>query len=406
VNTHHPSPNQAFVAITLLVLATSLGLAGTDLVLPAVPVLPRQLGGSAAHAQYVLAAYVVGAGLGLLLFGSLGARFNHARLLVVSLVFLGLFSWAIAAADTLAHVTGLRFLQGVSGSAAAVIAPGMIRALYDETAAVRAIGILGSIESLVPALAPLAGLWLLNHYDWTASFLVTGGIALVLALIAAVGARALWPDGVVRHSSPPSGGYGQLIRNPVFMRYALSQSFCLGGLLIFVFGAPVVIVGSLHGTLTDFVTMQVSGIVFFIIGANLTGSAVRRFGVEQMIFAGTCLSAAGALALLSYGLFGGSDPLVVVVLFVPMNLGLGLRGPPGFYQAVLASGADSARGAALVILAVQLTAAAGTVLAAEWIVDGLVPLAVVAASVSLTAVLVLMALPPARLQQPETKREA
>ena len=406
MNPHHPSPSQALLAIALLAVATSLGLAGTDLVLPAVPMLPQQLGGSAAHAQYVLATYVAGAGLGLLLFGSLGARFNQARLLVISLLFLCLFSWAITGADTLAHVTGLRFLQGVSGSAAAVFAPGMIRALYDETAAVRAIGILGSIESLVPALAPLVGLWLLNRYDWTASFQVTAWIALVLALIAAEGARSLWPASVVHNSNPPSGGYGQLIRNPVFMRYALSQALCLGGLLVFVFGAPVVIVGSLHGTLTDFVTMQVSGIVFFIVGANLTGSLVRRFGVEQMIFAGTGLSAAGALALLSYGLVGGSDPLVVAVLFVPMNLGLGLRGPPGFYQAVLASGADSARGAALVILAVQITAAAGTVLAAEWIDDGLVPLAVVAAAISVTAVLVLMALPPAMLPHPETKREA
>jgi MFS transporter, DHA1 family, multidrug resistance protein len=406
VNTHHPSRIQALVAIALLAVATSLGLAGTDLVLPAVPMLPQQLGGSAVHAQYVLAAYVMGAGLGLLLFGSLGARSNQGRLLVLSLLSLSLLSWAITAADTLSHVTALRFLQGVSGSAAAVFAPGMIRALYDETTAVRVIGILGSIESLVPALAPLAGLWLFNHYGWTASFQVTGGIALVLALIAAVGARSLWPASVVRNSSPPSGGYGQLLRNAVFMRYALSQAFCLGGLLIFVFGAPVVIVGSLHGTLADFVTMQVSGIVFFIVGANLTGSLVRRFGVEQMIFAGTGLSAAGALALLSYGLVGGSDPLMVAVLFVPMNLGLGLRGPPGFYQAVLAAGADSARGAALVILAVQITAAAGTVLAAEWIVDGLVPLTVVAAVTSVIAVLVLMALPPAMLQLPETKREA
>ena len=223
MNPRHPSPSQALVAIALLAVATSLGLAGTDLVLPAVPMLPQQLGGSAALAQYVLAAYVMGAGLGLLLFGSLGARFNQDRLLVLSLLSLGLFSWAITEAETLAYVNALRFFQGVSGSAAAVFAPGMIRALYDETAAVRAIGILGSIESIVPALAPLAGLWLLNRYGWTASFHVTAGIALVLALIAAVGARALWPASAVRNSNPPSGGYGQLIRNPVFMRYALSQ---------------------------------------------------------------------------------------------------------------------------------------------------------------------------------------
>ncbi len=392
--------------MSLLSMGTVLGLAGTDLVLPAVPVLPELLGGKTQDAQYVLAAYVAGAGIGLVLFGALGARFRQTSLLVVSLLSFGVLSLAIVAAETLLQVTILRFFQGLSGSAAAVFAPGIIRALYDANGAVRAIGLLSSVESLAPALAPLAGLWLLNEYGWTASFYVTGLLALLLAMIAATGVRRILPAIEPSGSTLRTGGYPDLIRNLVFVRYALSQSCCLGGLLVFVFGAPVVIVHSLHGSLTDFVIMQVSGIAFFIAGANASGWLVRRFGVEPVILAGTGLSAVGALALLVYGLVDGGNPRVLAMLFVPMNLGLGLRGPPGFYQAVVAAGEDSARGAALVILAVQLTAAAGTVLAAEWIVQGLVPLTAVAATISIAALVVLAILPAADRRQPEKKREA
>ena len=51
----------------ILAGATVLSFAGTDLVLPAVPLLPRALGGSVAQAQYVLASFTGGMAAGLLL---------------------------------------------------------------------------------------------------------------------------------------------------------------------------------------------------------------------------------------------------------------------------------------------------------------------------------------------------
>ena len=170
--------------LTSVVMAAScVALAGTDLVLPAVPMLPAVLGGSTALAQYVLAAYVAGSAAGLLLFGALAARREPLSLLVLSLLAFGGVSLAIATADTLDRVIALRFLQGLAGAAPAVLAPVLIRALHDGSSAVRMMGLLGSIESLVPALAPLAGLWLLQAYGWTASFVGTGVLALVLAAI-------------------------------------------------------------------------------------------------------------------------------------------------------------------------------------------------------------------------------
>ena len=167
----------------------------------------------------------------------------------------------------------------------------------------------------------------------------------------------------------------------------------LGGLLTFVFGAPAVLTGPLGGTLGDFVRMQVTGIVFFIAAANLASRLALSFGAEPMIMAGSALSAAGAAGILVYALAGGVDPLVITALFVPVNLGLGLRGPPGFFRAVLASHGDDARGAALVILAILLAAAGGTAIAAPFITLGLVPLALVAAAISAVSVLLLLVMP-------------
>ena len=155
------------VAVTaVLVCCTVLGLAGTDLVLPAVPGLPGSLGGTLAQSQLVLATFAAGTGVGLLLFGELGARVDQRSMLAVSLVLFALTSAAAALATSLPLLIALRFLQGVSASCAAVVSPGMVRALFSEQGAIRALGFLGSVESLAPAIAPIIGVWLLDRYGW------------------------------------------------------------------------------------------------------------------------------------------------------------------------------------------------------------------------------------------------
>lgn len=376
-------------AFVMIVCGTVLGIAGTDLVLPAVPELPAVLGGTLERAQLVLAAFVAGSAVGLLIFGSLGARYDQRALLVGSLVAYGLISGLAAMSPSLEALIGLRFLQGAAGSAAAVFAPGIIRALYGDERAVGALGFLGSVEALTPALAPVAGLWLIHLSGWNASFEVIAFLALLLA-----GAVAAWH----RHipavvSSRNTGGYGHLLTDPVFLRYAVSHAFTLGALLVVVFGAPTVFVAALGATLTDFIIMQMTGIATFIVAANLTGRLVRRFGAERMIWLGTLLSAAGAVAMLAYALLGGGDTLVVTALFIPFNTGLGLRGPAGFHLAVVASRGDDARGAALVVVAILVTTAVGTAAVAPFITAGLVPLAAGAAVLAFASIALLALLP-------------
>jgi MFS transporter, DHA1 family, multidrug resistance protein len=378
------------LAFVLIAGSTVIGIAGTDLVLPAVPTLPAALGGDLERAQLVLAAFVAGSACGLLGFGALGSRFDQRRVLALSLFAYGLVSALAAMSPSLDTLIALRFVQGGAGSAAAVFAPGMLRRLYGDAAAVSALGRLGSIEALTPALAPVAGAWLLRAFGWNASFELIALMALALAVSVFL-YRARLPEVVSR---PGQGGYGSLLADGTFLRYALSQAATLGGLLVFVFGSPTVLVSVLGGTLSDFVIMQVTGIATFIAAASFAGRLSLLHGPERLIAFGTALSALGAAALLVYALSGGVDARAVTGLFIPLNLGLGLRGPPGFHRAVLAARGDDARGAALVVVAVLGTTALGTAVVAPFISYGLVPLALASFVLSALAVVLLALLRP------------
>ena len=225
---------------------------------------------------------------------------------------------------------------------------------------------------------------------WRASFWA-------LATLSVVGAVALF---AIRHRIPhvarvhDGGGYRALLGRPAYLRHAGAHALTLGALLTFVFGAPTVIVNTMDGTLTDFIVMQVCGISTFIAAANGAEYLVSRFGGERIVLFGSALSALGAAAIAGYALAGGREPLWLVPLFVPMNLGLGLRGPPGFYLAIVAADGDDARGSALLILAVMLAAAFGTALVAPMIERGLIPLAIASVAMSVISPIVLIATGP------------
>lgn len=341
--------NRGLITLGLVVGGTIVGLMGTDLVLPAVPHLPETLGGDPSRAQLVLAAYVGGSCLGLLGFGALGDRVSTARLFIGSLLATALLSLACALATSIEALIVLRAVQGIVAAAPAVFAPGVVKAMFDETRAVRAIGVLGSIESLAPALAPLAGAGLLALGGWTLNFEVMAAVAVVVAVLLAV------TGGVPQVSRRGQGSFASLLRDPVFLRYAVSQALVLGGLLVFVFGMPTVFVRVHGGTLADFIIMQVCGIATFIVAANISSGLVARIGSERVLAIGTWLSAAGALAQFAYALSGGTS--------------------------------------ALVILFVLASAAAGTALVSPWIERGTVPVAGAALAFHLVSVLCLVLLP-------------
>ncbi len=384
------SKNQARITFALLVCGTVIGLAGIDLVLPAIPSLPSSISGSIESAQLVLATFAAGTAMGLLIFGELGARFDQRWLLIGSLVLYSGLSYMASQSPSINQLVAIRFFQGLASSAPAVFAPGMIRAMFDQRGALKAIGLMGSIESLTPAFAPVVGAWLLTFADWRASFFVTSILALLLAMaISLFGGDLLSARSAMRQKNSPNTGYLSLFTNREFLRQSLSHACTLGGLLIFVFGAPTVITTNMGSDLSTFVVMQLIGISLFITSANLSDRIVGVFGVEVMILAGSALSAIGALSIYLFSIFGNGDPRWLWLLFAPVNLGLGLRGPPGFYQAVVAAGDNDSRGAAMLILFILGVAALGTAAVAPFISQGLVPLSMVAAIVSCSSVLLL-----------------
>ena len=392
MSTTNMSKLSVITACTVVISATVLGLMGIDLVLPAVPDMPDIFSTTTAKSQLVLALYVAGSAAGLLLFGSLGSVIGRRKLFIIALAIFAALSGLAATMTSIESLIVVRFFQGTAASGAAVLAPGLIRSMFSELGAIRAIAAMGSIESLAPGLAPILGAWIYARNGWEASFTLTAILAGMLTLVLLLRPKLLPRMGVAENDTP--GRYIDIIRNTTFLRYALSHAFVLGGLLTFVFTVPAVIIQTMDGTIQDFIYMQMVGVSTFIIFSNLSGHFVKWVGVERVITLGSVIAAIGGFALLAYAFFGPNDPTHLKYVFWILNTGLGVRGGPGFVRALMAAGGDDDRASALMILFITGCAAGGTAIAAPFIPGGLLPLTAFVAGIILLALLLIWFLPP------------
>ena len=379
----------------LILIGSLCAFLATDLVLPAIPTLPEALGGGVEEGQFVLASFIAGGAAGLLIFGAISWRFDRRKLLLSTMAVFGAVSLACTFVTSIWPLIGLRFFQGFFSMVPAVIGPGILRQMFSDKGATKAIGLLGSLEALAPALGPIAGAGLLALGGWTLSFTVLGVMGLALAGLLLF--LPAWPHRA--HRDEPKGDYLSLLKSPVFLRYALSQAFCVGGLIMFVFCAPVMLQRGLGGSLRDFILMQVCGVSTFFIASNSVGWIVNRVGAERLIWWGTAISAFSPVVMFVYALSGYGTPLGVILLFIPFNLGLGLRGPSGFLRAVIAADGQDDRGSSLVILSIFAIASGGTALLAPVIEHGLASVALAAILVEGAALACLIFLPRLRMDE-------
>lgn len=383
------------ITVALLMSGTVLGIAGTDLVLPAVPTLPDVLGGTPAQAQFVLASYVLGLAVGLVVFGELGARFSQVSLLLGSMAGFALVAGLCAVMQSVEALSATRLLQGLLAAAPAVFVPGWIRTLYGEESAVRVFGVLGSLEALTPALAPIAGFWLVSGWGWRSSFVVLALIA-VMIFIGLLLSRASLSRRQPEMNG--GGGYRSLVGNVQYLRHALAHALTLSGLLVFVFGIGAVFVRAFGYDIERFVIMQVSAVACFIVAANLASRVVHMMGRERAVLFGSAVSAGFSGLMLGYALFGGSDALIVTLLFCGTGLGLGFRGPPGFFSAIAASRGNDSRAAAILLLMAFALTGVGTAASAASVDEGMTVLALTSFLLSVFSVIVLIVLPESAKQ--------
>jgi DHA1 family bicyclomycin/chloramphenicol resistance-like MFS transporter len=305
--------------VMLGALSTFAPLA-TDMFLPGLPALRANLHTTAALANLALTAAVLGLGLGQLLAGPWSDSRGRALPLRVGLVGFMLASILCALSPSIWWLIVARFVQGLGGGAAIVIARAVVRDVYGGVRAAQLFATLMMASNIAPVIAPVIGGGVLAFTDWR-------GIFIVLTVIGAAQlAGALWlvPETLPTERRDPGGmrrnlgAIGRLLRDRRFA--PLMWSFALAFCVLFAYiSAGSYVFENVYG-----VSPQVFSAIFA--GGSLALAAVsracvplvRRFSPERLTRWGLYGVAVTGVLVLLVAVGGGDIWLMLAAIFLMM----------------------------------------------------------------------------------------
>lgn len=231
----------AWSSIIMLGMLTAFGPFCTDLYLPAVPTITRELNTDASTMQLTLTTSFLGLALGQLFIGPLSDAFGRKRPLYASLIIFALSSAACAYAPNITFLVIARLFQGMAGAGGIVLSRAIACDMYQGARLTQFMSLLMTVNSLAPILGPIVGSLITTFFDWPAMFLFLAlwGVLLLLGSLKAV-PESLPP---VKRSPQISAAIMDMLKeftNARFMCLALSLSFVQGSFFGYLASSPFI----------------------------------------------------------------------------------------------------------------------------------------------------------------------
>ncbi|QYK40753.1 MAG: multidrug effflux MFS transporter [Paracoccaceae bacterium] len=176
-----PLGQTEFVALIAMLFATIAF--SIDAMLPALPQIAAELTPAAPNrAQLIITSFVLGMGIGTFFAGPLSDSFGRKPMMVAGAALYCLGAAAAWAAPSLETVLVARLVQGLGAAGPRVVSLAMVRDLYQGRQMARVVSFAMMVFTLVPAVAPLVGSWIMAGTGWRgifAAFLVFSLISML-----------------------------------------------------------------------------------------------------------------------------------------------------------------------------------------------------------------------------------
>jgi len=312
--------------ITLTGLVAMMAVS-TDLYLPAIPQLIESLNTNISQGQLTLSIFLMGFAVGQLFYGSISDRYGRKPVLYLGLgVYLVATLGCIIAPDINSLITA-RFVQGIGGASAPVLARAMVADSHSRIDAARLMASIAGAMALVPAVAPVFGSWLLYFFDWRAHFvllLILGvftfaGVTRLQESCKTIGAEPLKLSSVISQ-------FPLCLSNRSFVGFALCGGATYAAMFCYISTSSFLVIGLL-GLAPEYFGYTFMVVVFgYIAGAMTSSRLVRRIGVIRVLALGQLIGllAAGLLLVMALFEIHRLTPLLVAFCLVFMAGGLSL----------------------------------------------------------------------------------
>jgi DHA1 family bicyclomycin/chloramphenicol resistance-like MFS transporter len=299
-------------------MLTAFGALSTDMYLPGLPTIARELHTDVAAAQQTLAVFFLGMALGQVLYGPISDRLGRRRPLLFGCALYALAGIGCALAPSIQSLVALRFVQALGACAGTVIGRSIVRDLFDQRESARMYSLLMLMMGVAPITAPSIGGQILVALGWRAIFLALSGFgfACVAAVLCGL-SETLPPE---RRARSRLGAafrtYSKLFIDRRYMGFTVASALAIGSMFAYIVGSPFVFI-ELHGVRPDrYGLLFGTNAVGLVLASQFNRWLLRRYSSLAILRTGLAIMGASGLLLATITAVGvGSFPGMLALLF-------------------------------------------------------------------------------------------
>jgi DHA1 family bicyclomycin/chloramphenicol resistance-like MFS transporter len=322
--TANPSTYQPHAKYVLLLgLMCALPAVTSDIYLPSLPEVARDLHTTTTAVQLTMTGVLVGGAVGQLVVGPLSDRFGRRRPVLIGIALHIVISLLCALAPDIGTLIALRVIQGFFNAAATVVAIAVIRDRFTGSDASRLLSRLMLVIGVAPLFAPTVGGLIAGQGGWRSVFvgLAVFGAALWLAVWRRL--PETLPPGRRRAAGlrPALRGYRALLGDRHFVAIAVLPGLGMAVLMCYVIGSPFVLREGYGLSANQFALLFAVNGVALVGGAQINASLVRRVAPIRILRCALPLLLLAAVVLLVVALTGAGDLFgLLAALWVTLGL--------------------------------------------------------------------------------------
>ncbi|EJL1490709.1 multidrug effflux MFS transporter [Salmonella enterica] len=302
--------------LSALMAFTSLS---TDIYLPAMPIMAKELQG---NAELTITGFLIGFCLAQLIWGPISDRFGRRPPLIIGMVLFIIGSAGCALSTDITHIVFWRVFQALGACTGPMLARAMIRDLFSRTRAAQMLSTLTIVMAIAPIVGPLLGGQMIKFTSWHAIFWLLTAIGVFMLLSLYWLPETLPPE---RRISSSIGGafrtYYLLLSNVNFMKFTLCLTFYYVAVYAFISGSPFVYITYFHVDPQHYGWLFAVNIVGVMGLSAVNRRLVQRHPLETLLKGAVLIAAIASLVLaVATKLNVGGIALIALAMFILFSM--------------------------------------------------------------------------------------
>ncbi|WP_353277421.1 multidrug effflux MFS transporter [Wolbachia endosymbiont (group A) of Agelastica alni] len=317
----------------LLILSLIAKFIEIDISVPSFPDIVHYFNVSEGTIQLTIAYNFLGFCIGGLFFGPLSECYGRRRIMIIGNTLLLIGAVGCVFAPSIFWLLISRFVQGI-GVSTSVVVFAIVADSYKGDEAVKFIGIMNSVLTVVMAIAPVLGSFINEIVGWRGNYATVAILCLISWVLLLLALPETKKDRDIFSLKKMMKDYRKLLSNPRFVTLSLMSSLFSAAYMSFITCGPFLYMKTFGLSSTIYALHQGAIVGCFSLISLFAGKILQKLGAIKCVISGTSVGAIGSLLLVIFSIIVPHSFYLVTLSMIIFSIGCAIFQPVIFNASI------------------------------------------------------------------------